>query len=70
VSHEPMCLTDQCVCMRIYIYTEMSLKDYDADGDGVVTLAELRDTLTSQSRQATQKRLLYAHSNMLVYTYA
>ena len=36
---------------------EGALSSFDADGDGVVTLAELRDTLAAQGRFVEQRRL-------------
>ena len=37
---------------------EAALADFDADGDGVVTVAEVRDSLANPSRFASQRRLI------------
>jgi len=37
---------------------EAALSEFDADGDGVVTVAEIRDTLANSSRLASQQRLV------------
>ena len=37
---------------------EAALAEFDADGDGVVTVAEVRDTLANSSRLASQQRLV------------
>ena len=37
---------------------EAALAEFDADGDGIVTIAELRDSLTNPARYGSQRRLV------------
>jgi len=37
---------------------EAALAEFDADGDGIVTIAEVRDSLANPSRFASQRRLV------------